>query len=148
MSEIRPCPFCGREPESGAQNGCVRCPAHTGWLLAEQWDCRPVEDALRTERDEFRNGAAAQYALAFAAESERDRLRAEGQALDARNFHLTERLAAAEGQREALRAERDRLSMLIRAVRDAEHGGHGAAWAEAMQRLRDEGDAIVVRREP
>lgn len=49
----------------------------------------------------------------------------------------------------ALRAERDRLAGLILAVRDAEYGDHGAAWAEAMQAIRDEGDAIVVRgREP
>jgi len=135
MSEIKPCPFCGREPEAGIQNGCVRCPAHVGWHLAEQWDCRPVEDALREALKDMT--------------TERDRLRAEGQALDARNFHLAGKLSAAEGQREALRAERDRLSGLIRAVRDAEFGDMGSAWAEAMQAVRAEGDAIVaVRREP
>ena len=76
MSEIRPCPFCGREPESGAQNGCVRCPAHVGWTPVAEWNTRPAEDALRTERDEFRNGAAAQFARAFAADLQVERLRA------------------------------------------------------------------------
>ncbi len=116
MSEIKPCPFCGREPEAGVQNGCVRCPAHVGWHLAEQWDCRPVEDALREALKDMT--------------TERDRLRAEGQALDARNFHLAGKLSAAEGQREALRAERDRLRALI-----CEWDAAEVAHAEALTRL-------------
>jgi len=149
MSEIKPCPFCGREPEAGIQNGCVRCPAHVGWHLAEQWDCRPVEDALREALKDMTTERDSETRWAVEYKAERDRLRAEGQALDARNFHLAGKLSAAEGQREALRAERDRLSGLIRAVRDAEFGDMGSAWAEAMQAVRAEGDAIVaVRREP
>lgn len=65
IDEPRPCPFCGHPPEIFARDGhfivrCVAllCPAQQ--VLVSRpvrraaigaWNCRPLEDRLREERD-------------------------------------------------------------------------------------------------
>jgi len=53
--ELRPCPFCSNiagkrfEPTIGDYYGC---PNHTNMMMTvEQWQSRPIEDALRTKLD-------------------------------------------------------------------------------------------------
>lgn len=57
MSELKPCPFCGSEATDEA-NYCACCNPDcefVGWFfLKEQWNTRPVEDALRAENEELK----------------------------------------------------------------------------------------------
>jgi hypothetical protein len=52
MSEnkLRPCPFCGKEPEVAESGECrcnnKSCPMAPNWYLPEDWNPRPIEDAL------------------------------------------------------------------------------------------------------
>lgn len=51
MSELKPCPFCGKKP-AVSLNGYPRCPipgvgTHAGGMRAEEWNTRPIEDELR-----------------------------------------------------------------------------------------------------
>jgi len=56
MSELKPCPFCGKEPSTYEDTGYVYCPnddcmvADSYWekaiLPVEKWNTRPIEDAL------------------------------------------------------------------------------------------------------
>jgi len=51
MSELRPCPFCGKQPTVGL-NGYPRCPipgigTHAGGMTVDEWNTRPLEDALQ-----------------------------------------------------------------------------------------------------
>ena len=63
MSEIKPCPFCGEKPMPTYANKnrfCCptnHCPNAYYSFTKEQWNTRPVEDALRSERDEWRKDA-------------------------------------------------------------------------------------------
>lgn len=61
--ELRPCPFCGGEAEStpGRHEQCYArcsmfgCEANNPWVAIEDWNSRPIEDALRAELEEARN---------------------------------------------------------------------------------------------
>ena len=70
MSELKPCPFCGYEPETKEvhvyPNGekspafikCKRCNYHLFSYNEEglfvHWNCRPTENALRAENERLR----------------------------------------------------------------------------------------------
>jgi hypothetical protein len=59
MEKLKPCPFCGKVPDSVKRDGIIRvydstthgCPMSAGWSTPEQWNTRPIEDDLRAERD-------------------------------------------------------------------------------------------------
>lgn len=70
MSEekLKPCPFCGKEPYVGKTGyaGCVNgdtymddkriydtCPITGEAMTKEQWNSRPIEDALRKRVEEL-----------------------------------------------------------------------------------------------
>ena len=55
---MKPCPFCGSEPverlskiDGNVYYGCwnnLECPK-ASWFTADEWNTRPIEDALRAE---------------------------------------------------------------------------------------------------
>jgi hypothetical protein len=63
MSELKPCPFCGSKPVSTYENKnrfCCptdHCPNGYYPFTVEQWNNRPIEDALRTSRAEWKADA-------------------------------------------------------------------------------------------
>ena len=74
MSNLKPCPFCGKEPnQKGTELGdrpcfyyeCDNpkcCAAEMGWHDTEQeaidaWNNRPIEDALQARIEELENAA-------------------------------------------------------------------------------------------
>ena len=57
MSELKACPFCGEPPVVGL-NGYPRCPipgigTHAGGMTVEEWQTRPLEDALQKRVEEL-----------------------------------------------------------------------------------------------
>lgn len=50
--EIKPCPFCGKSDFEATLDGlyCTHCEADVG----DDWNTRPIEDALRKELDNFK----------------------------------------------------------------------------------------------
>jgi hypothetical protein len=65
MSKIKPCPFCGKEQSENNFFSCDGYPeacgcwekTHTGQEAIDVWNTRPIEDTLRTERDEWKADA-------------------------------------------------------------------------------------------
>lgn len=120
MIKLKPCPICGLEPEmepwhgSGLNStriGCNAdfCPVGVGVVRPSQrgaikaWNTRPIEDALRAERDNFRavlDGEGYQHLDKIAAET-RDCTQI-GAAAKARTLEII-------AERDALRAEVERL---------------------------------------
>jgi len=65
MSEIKPCPFCGKEQSENnffssdgypEACGCWE-KTHTGQEAIDVWNTRPIEDTLCSERDEWKADA-------------------------------------------------------------------------------------------
>lgn len=71
MSELKECPFCGQQPKETKyrefgknpreyslyhclNEGCPSYFTKPGSMTAEDWNTRPIEDALRADRDEAR----------------------------------------------------------------------------------------------
>lgn len=48
LSELKACPFCGGEAH---KNIYVHCKRHTSVMRDDDWNTRPIEDALRAEVD-------------------------------------------------------------------------------------------------
>jgi hypothetical protein len=48
MSELRPCPFCGKEPMK-TSNHTILCQTCNREVLPEIWNTRPLEDALNEQ---------------------------------------------------------------------------------------------------
>ena len=56
-NELKPCPFCGEKIQTknpdcydDKQDACAcGCIDKDGWVSFEQWQSRPIEDALRAE---------------------------------------------------------------------------------------------------
>lgn len=47
MSDLRPCPFCGKSPESDPlPSGKVCCPAHTLYIRPDEWNTRAEPEPL------------------------------------------------------------------------------------------------------
>ena len=88
MDELKPCPFCGGEAEYWGDDGKAGCASDMGSgcpfdevMYAHEWNTRPIEDALRAERDELRRMLDAVLALEEPVETalraEVERLKAE-----------------------------------------------------------------------
>lgn len=56
MSEdLKACPFCGRKVDETIENlDVVSCSYHTLFIKSENWNTRPIEDALRAENERLR----------------------------------------------------------------------------------------------
>ena len=67
MSELKACPFCGEPPVVGL-NGYPRCPipgigTHAGGMTVEEWQTRPIEDALQQRVEELEMNISALRSL-------------------------------------------------------------------------------------
>lgn len=58
--ELKACPFCGKEATTLEDDGITfvqcgydECPS-LAWLTVEEWNTRPIEDALRAENARLR----------------------------------------------------------------------------------------------
>ena len=86
MSELKACPFCGKPP-AVSYNGYPHCPipgvgAHAGGMKKEEWNTRPIEDALQNEVntlqariDELDSEVSEEYMLRVMWEERHDTLR-------------------------------------------------------------------------
>ena len=54
-ASLKPCPFCGGEPERAANSDAVRCRLHVGWLRIPEWNRRsdPSREAMREALELF-----------------------------------------------------------------------------------------------
>jgi len=80
MSELKPCPFCGEPPVVGL-NGYPRCPipgigTHAGGMTVEEWQTRPLEDALQKRAEELEKLSNAHKKLACLMDQQQIDLRA------------------------------------------------------------------------
>lgn len=57
MSELKPCPFCGLEPISYGEDSCTECP-YCHLLDTDDWNTRPIEDALTKRIEELERFAS------------------------------------------------------------------------------------------
>ncbi len=48
MNELKPCPFCGKEPLESS-DGLLICEGHTKWGSRFEWNSRPIENELEAE---------------------------------------------------------------------------------------------------
>ena len=80
MSELKACPFCGEPPVVGL-NGYPRCPipgigTHAGGMTVEEWQTRPLEDALQKRVEELEKLSNAHKKLACLMDQQQIDLRA------------------------------------------------------------------------
>ena len=80
MSGLKACPFCGEPPVVGL-NGYPRCPipgigTHAGGMTVEEWQTRPLEDALQKRVEELEKLSNAHKKLACLVDQQQIDLRA------------------------------------------------------------------------
>ena len=136
MSELKPCPFCGKalslfgnDVRNGklvevfihpyeVDDGWDRCPLTSLVFDLERWQLRPIEDELRAELEKRTAGLHYANAVCMEMKHELDRLKEENHALDQINrdiqtaaAHLDEVLAELARLQEKLHDEMSQLEI-------------------------------------